>query len=766
MLLRKLFVRRIYRYLLLLDGALLVFLALAIAFTPPPRRELKFDGATIHIEADRAWVLLPRQCVNVLWEMERIQSLYINGQGKPISGAMVFCPTFNSIALEFDIRAENGALRTEDLIIQDLSAAILSCAALLTLLLPLLIALYYLATPRFTERILLDASPVLALLALLLVCLIILTARPFTIEDVVNSLAYFFISATWQGIGIALGALVFIPLAGQSLRLGLQRGSRADFVALGTFLVLIIFLYAPFGIDSIGQSESWTHIAYFEGRPTKLAREAVARFWIYLPDFSARLISSNSFVGFHLLYLFMLFGKSVLLYAILRRLKIAHLIAFIFSILVLVYPVNSDFMNLRSTPHAFSKLALLISIYYVLDFRDNPSRSRLLGVWLSLLFCVASYQNAFVIIALIPILWWWRRPRLSWSNFNLTVVWALIPAAQLIYTSLLANAGWKYYGATYLTRTLRQERSVFEIASNQLEVIAKVYLETFAHGWREALNHLSHNEWIAPALAALLLVGIAAGYLTWQSSASMFPSSRQSVIGILGGLFFILPAIAVMMWFEKYQSELWRMYIYVPIGAAAVVISLLLLLVRPIKGFRYRQALVIAVTLLLAFPAFSRLFAQHAHFVNRANAKAKILMQIVEQAPAFEPDAELILMTKMSGAELSRKGVGELRIKMLDSASYILYGESRPAAAYMCILSQPCSEDDIAIRRGRLEDSTDFSNLVIFHLHDDLSVELLAELPPELGGSSNDSYDPGRLIDTSAPVPPRALTMLASARRG
>ncbi len=169
--------------------------------------------------------------------------------------------------------------------------------------------------------------------------------------------------------------------------------------------------------------------------------------------------------------------------------------------------------------------------------------------------------------------------------------------------------------------------------------------------------------------------------------------------------------------------------------------------------------------MLIILPSLARLFNQQASYVDSANIKAKILLQIVEQAPAFEPDAQLILMTEMSGSELHRKGVGELRTHMLDGATYILYREAHPKAAYLCVLGQPCSKEDIEIRRGYLADTTDFSDIVLFRLHDDLSVELLRELPPELGGSSNDTYDPERLIDTSAPIPPRALTMLASARR-
>ena len=208
-----------------------------------------------------------------------------------------------------------------------------------------------------------------------------------------------------------------------------------------------------------------------------------------------------------------------------------------------------------------------------------------------------------------------------------------------------------------------------------------------------------------------------------------------------------MPAIGVLMWLEKYNRDPWRMYVYVPVGAAIAVSSLILLLALLFKNLRIRRAFVVGLHLLIVLPALARLHNQQAYYVDSANAKAKILLQIVEQAPAFEPDAQLILMTEMSGSgsELHRKGVGELRKNMLDGAAYILYGEARPLAAYLCVLGRPCSKDDIEIRRGHLEDTTDFSDIVLFRLHDDLSVELLRELPSELGGSSNDTYNPERL---------------------
>ncbi|MCY4073498.1 MAG: hypothetical protein OXG60_19575 [Chloroflexi bacterium] len=580
-----------------------------------------------------------------------------------------------------------------------------------------------------------------------------------------TSLANLFLSRPWQVFGIAMAGIVYIPLAFQSLRRGLKGGLRADFVVIGALFVFLILLYSPFGFESIGQWDSWSIQALFEERPSKLAREIVSRFWLLASDFLARVISAESFFGYHILYLLMLWGISILFYAILRRFKIAPLHAFLVTMLAMVYPVNSHLMSLRSTPHAFSKLALFVAIYFALECRASASRWRLLGLWLALFFNVASYENAFVIILLVPILWWWRSPRWTWRNFNLTAIWYLIPAAQIIFIILLSNAGRKFYGAIYLSRALIQERTVIENVSHYLDIIGKVYLQTFLHGWHEAFNSMEQNLWIAPTLAALVLTGTVAVYLARLSKADMFPSRKQLLLWLLAGLLFILPSIAVLMWFEKYQIELWRMYIYIPFGAAAVVTSLLLLFVAPVKKVRLRQALVICLCLMLMFPALSRLFVQHAHFNNSANAKASVLLQIVEQVPHYDSNARMVLVTNMSRDELSELGIYELWTNMFDSAIYFLYGQGRPMFSSLCILGAACSTDDIDKNLQYLDADTDYRDIVIFRLYDDLSVELLHELPPELGGKQNHSYNPERLIDKSAPTPPRALTMLSSARR-
>ena len=256
-------------------------------------------------------------------------------------------------------------------------------------------------------------------------------------------------------------------------------------------------------------------------------------------------------------------------------------------------------------------------------------------------------------------------------------------------------------------------------------------------------------------------VGIAV-YLAHLTRASMFPSWRQTLIALGIGLLFVLPSVGILMWLERYNTELFRLYIYVPVGAAISTIGLLILLSAPVTNLGFRKIILICLWLLLILPAFSRLLTQHDHFVSSANEKAKVLMKMIKQAPAIDPEAYVILLTDRSLDELEALGLFELHTNSLDGFYYVIYEGVRPQIAFMCSEDKNCNVRDTPLDEFLLQRDADYSKIVLFRLLDDLSVELLRDLPPELSSTQNDSYDPERLIDTSAPLPPRAITMLAN----
>ena len=711
----------------------------------------------------RSPVVMPFDCIELRWQLEGIKSVYINNVGKIGWGELNYCPPWDGSGPDFRITAQNGAVDTFTLNLSFGPDELLNCLLLVAILTLFLLAGYFIFWHRLDNPMPLTWSSLILIAIGVVACLLGSASGIISIPQILQLTGEVLANPAWQFIGLILGALVFIPLMIQKLRAGIESNSTGDFAAIAAFLLLLLVLYLPFGFESIGQWEEWVVRAYLEGRPSKLSDELVSRFWILIPHQLAIVISPDSFTGFHLVNLLMFWGKMALLYGVLRQLKFSTYIAFLCTVLFLVYPVNSQLMSLRSLSMTFGKVSLLAGIYLVLDYRSNPSKLGLLGIWLALLFSIGSYESGFAIILVAPLLWL-RRTGLEWRKFNVTAIWYLFPAAKVAYLLLLISVDQLFYASRTLSAGLVSERSVLESFTHYLDIVGKVYLQTFAIGWQEALNAVNQNMWIAPTAAALFITGVTAIYLARDPKAGALPSRRQATVALLGGIALVLPSIGVLMWFKRYNQDLWRMYVYVPIGAAIATISLLILLTSLLGHPRIRRWAIVAASLLLMFPATSRLFVQHANFPIAANAKANVLRQMIEQAPAIDSEAYAILLSELDLDEMWLNDIWEFKKNMFDGSVFVLYDGQGPQHAFLCIIGDACHLDDIAFKEFDLEQIADFSNLVVFRLHQDLSVQLLRELPPELGLDDRGSYNPDPLIDTSAPLPPRAVTMLGAAK--
>ena len=751
--------------LTLLIIALALLTALAIANTAPPNIETEFGGATVQIVADQAWALLPQDCVTITWELEGILSVYIDGQGVIGWGELNYCPWEDNSSPVFDISSEDAEIRAFELNIRYFPAALAQSLAILVILCPFLLAAYYLATLRMTEPMPLNVNPILVLAALLCFLLLLQTANAYTTESLFSGLGNIFVTRAWQTFGLVLAGLVFIPLVYEYLQEAIRKRQIADSLIIVVFIAIVLLLYLPFGFDSIRQKEEWINRAFLEGRASRMEREALMRFFAFYAYPLAEMLDSGSFLGLHLINFLIFCGKPTLLYCILRRLHVDKLPSFVTTAFFMIYPVNASLMSLRSFPLSLSSLTLLAAINIALDYIQKPSRLRLFRMWFALILTLFIHEYTFAIILVVPLLWSLSKPRKSWRNFNLTVIWYLVPVLKVVYLLILASAGLRFYGIQYVKGTVSVDGTILDTALHYANVIADVYRQTFWHGWSEALSVMGANKYVLHILISVSLIAVVMARLAIDKRANALPSRKEAVNWLLGGLLLILPAIGIGMWIDKYVNEMWRLYVLVPFGASIALSGFLLLVTAPIKKPLLRKAALVIMSLLLVLPGLARLYVQHAHFVESANAKAKILLRIVEQAPRYDSNARLVLVTDMSLAELSELGIDELWTHMFDSSIYLLYGDDRPKFSSLCILGEACSTNDIDKTLRHLDENTNYSEIVIFQLHDDLSVELLYELPPELGGASNATYNPARLIDASAPLPPRALTMLAAARR-
>ena len=572
----------------------------------------------------------------------------------------------------------------------------------------------------------------------------------------------------WSLLGLLLGALVFFPLLARTLRLGWRSRQYGDFAAVGAFAAFVLLLYLPFGFDSIGHWEEWHVFAYFEGGPFFVfAAEIASRFYSTAPHALAHLINSESFVGFHLVHFALFIGKMVFFYGILRQLRLMPLYAFLTAVMFMVYPVNSALMSLRSLPLNFSMCSLLAAIFFMLEYIKRPDRLTLAAVWLALLYNVASNETGYAVILAAPLLWWLRCRRLTWRNVNLTAIWYIVPAFKLALLLLLQLTNRGYYRGPGFDAAAGSQEAAASIPEMLLQLLSAVYRHAFFDGWRDALATLGQNDWWSATLVALLMVAAVGWHLSRNGASEQAPDLRRSALWLIGGLLFVIPAVGVLMWIPFYHGDLWRLYFYVPLGAAAAVLGALLILTNSIRAPRRRQAAALAICLLLMLPAISRLFAQHQQYVQSANNKARILYGVLEKAPAVAPSAKIVITTDMGPPELSAAGIFEfVHQKMANIVFYLLYEDSKPVSVSFCQTKIICGLPDG--QHNRL-DALVLGDLLpralVFRLNPDLGVDLIEDPAAYFGLNTDEAYDASGLYNPDAPLPPRALSMLGAALR-
>ena len=97
--------------------------------------------------------------------------------------------------------------------------------------------------------------------------------------------------------------------------------------------------------------------------------------------------------------------------------------------------------------------------------------------------------------------------------------------------------------------------------------------------WLERGDQFAGPRYLDSAVSICACNGCYCGSLADEKSyRGQLPFSATLIaFSVFAGLLFIVPSVGVLMWLEKYNRDLWRMYGYVPVGAAVALVSLLVL---------------------------------------------------------------------------------------------------------------------------------------------------------------------------------------------
>lgn len=620
-----------------------------------------------------------------------------------------------------------------------------------------LLALVLLRKPFLDEPLPLRALG-LSLLLCLLIALLASLSETRLVNEVLGIIHRRFQQPYWQAVGLALAALIFLPLIWRALLRGLEQRRYADLLVCGGFLAFLLLLFLPAGFDSIGHWETWNYRAWLEGQFSwNVSYELTTRFWVAVPHLLATIISPDSFVGFHVTHLLIIWGKLVLLYGILRKLKFSRSFAFLATMLFMVYPINAALLSLRSLPNQFSIMSLLAAGYLILDYRGNPTRLKLLGIWLALTFNVVTNETAYTLILVVPALWI-RRRRVSWKAVNLSLIWYLFPTVKVAHLLLLSALDQPFYNSSFFEGGIGIDGGLVGSAAGRL---LDVFWHTFVEAWGAALLAFNESDWLPQTLIALALIAAIGGYLWRQDDDRKLPDVSLARRTLLFGIVFVIPAVGVLIWLDQYSGDLWRMYFYVPIGAAIVLASAIALITSPAINDRPRGIIALIICLMLMLPATARLFAQRGQFVASARVKADFLYDVMQLIPAIEADTLILLTTDMTRKEFDESDVYELLYSYdVDNAMlYVLYGDGMPVQSAFCLTAAVCStfggEGTIFTAPLKLLPRT-----LVIEIGHNLSVQLVSDPDAYFGLGVDAPYDPESLYTPNAPPPRRAIAML------
>ena len=592
-----------------------------------------------------------------------------------------------------------------------------------------------------------------------------------------GSLAYAPVFFYVHLVALVLAALVYLPMAIEKARGTWLRREWSDFVALLGLTAAVLIVYLPFGFESVGQWEEWVSKAAFEHAHSEAFRgEYASRPFVDMPRTLATLIDSESFVGHHIVNCANIALLVILAYGVLRKLGVRRLYAYLIAALALAFPINDMMLATRYSTGTSSVLWIMLACFCALDFLDSNRWRSLAGCALALLLNMGTYEAGLALLLVMPFILWLRRGITSWRGINLALLFYLAVSLKAFWVLWLYATG----RPVFATRTINALFSADASSQSSLfdgftDGLANIYYQIYFGGWRTAFESLAVNDWWLPTLTAVCCLSGAAFYLSRQPDETPEPALRHIVQGALLGFALIVPATGIMVLLKGVPSAVAilvgrasNVMTYAPAAGAVSVFCLLLLLTAKLRDRHRRDLLLIALTMALLLPGMSKLFVAHGDLTDRAHAKARVFYQILTEVPLLEPNSYLMVMTTLSEQELAELGLIELYGgNMFASAISVLYPEPNAPEGFFCYAPFSCTRGLTGRFRWRWGAQARWHKTVVLELRPDLTVELVDKPAERYNWGVSIAYDPKRIIDFNAPLPPRAHSMLGGAiRRG
>jgi hypothetical protein len=401
-------------------------------------------------------------------------------------------------------------------------------------------------------------------------------------------------------------------------------------------LLIVVFLWAPFGLRNPDIADGWINANIVKHYTIGYILSQIfygisARPLVYLPWKLAFILSKDSYMGVELMFALTFWGQSVILYAILRKMRFAPpALAFFIAVIFMLYPADQGNFLMSAFSRHVAVFFYLASVLLMIMASQHFSPIYILGMALTEGISALISEQGYPLMFLAPLLLLLVGNQHSQrKKSTLAALWYAVFLFAVVNYIITPKAYQSYLFAQGLSTSYIKEVFI----SNLL-----AYRRILVDGWLVALNewkNLPGNLLLLAGILTLVVSGIVRLLMHWAGDAESETNARKH----FWGLVLVALAIIGLGFFPysvtKYRYLDFRVFYYSSVGGALITGLVCLQISKRLPYFKglMNFALFGGVSFLILINGL----AQHAQYVAQSVIQQEVLIGIAEQAPSIKP---------------------------------------------------------------------------------------------------------------------------------
>jgi hypothetical protein len=536
---------------------------------------------------------------------------------------------------------------------------------------------------------------------------------------------------------------------------------RRPLAAAAILLVVALSLWAPFDARTSPQGDGWILKNRAANGAVLFAREPT-RTLLALPWAIAQRLTPESFLGIHLLFIVIIWGKGLALYWILRLAPGGDDgLALLSAALLIVHPASTWTVAIDGPlDRHWAVLLLLVAVLAMMlamrarawPWLGAMAAAQVLSLWTN---------EAILPVALaVPVMiWWLQRDDDRRSAIRYSLLWSVLPACNAAH-----NLAHHLTVAIAPARALGQSHGVAILALGDgwrpmVESLGLAYRRHLVDCWVRSLDLLP-VEWTIGSTAVITAISVVAVALLVSPSAPDTDRRLARALVVAGFALVGLGFAAFVPTNLRFTDG--RSFIVSSLGAAIALAGAISWLTS--RGPRRRAAGVVALGVAIGLGAV-QLLDQRARYDRGSRAQDALLASIVEQAPAVKPRTTFAVAFDETPRDVHRRTGFWPRDNVVTNALQFLYRD--PSLRAHLLYRDPAAGRGPA--RGGTRPAAERAAptgprnpvpTLWFRGATDRSAALLHDLPEGLASGDARPYRPGEVITAGADPPRRSAILV------